>query len=280
MGRDSISLCGMVNAIFATILTLFTVLTPAWAEDQKAIGVSPTAPAASEVTAALPINAADQVGDNRYAVIIGINQYADGKIPKLTTCENDAQGIYDLLTSSSTGGLPKNHASLLLGKEATAKGIKKALASLGRLPSDASVFVYFSGHGGKEGDEAFWITQDAELDALSATALSDTEIKNFFSHIASERVVVMLDCCYAAATVKDSKAVTSFDGVLSKFTGKGRPGSTNGCSRTSRARCASRLKSLGSKGQRPPRAFRWGSTQAFTRSRQHSKRILRKWKMP
>ncbi len=49
------------------------------------------------------------------------------------------------------------------------------------------------------------------------------EVQRYLSSIPSDRVIVMLDCCYAAATVKGGKAsVGDFADVLNKFTGKGR----------------------------------------------------------
>jgi Skp family chaperone for outer membrane proteins len=169
------------------------------------------------------VKAVEQLGASRYALVIGVNQYADKKIPPLANCENDARALYGLLTDPQVGGLEARNARLLLGPEATTKNIKKELDSLRKIPSSSTVFVFFSGHGAKEADEAYWLTQDTELDSLASSAMSDTDIRRFLERIPCERVVVMLDCCYAAATIKGGqKAVTDFGSVLSRFTGKGR----------------------------------------------------------
>ena len=169
------------------------------------------------------IRAIDHVGSDRYALVIGINDYQDGLVPDLKTCEADAEAIYALLTDPTKGGIDKKNAYLLLGSEATARNIGIHLGKLRRIPSKSTVFVYFSGHGSKEGDEAYWVAQDSRMEDLFATGISNMEVQRYLSSIPSDRVVVMLDCCYAAATVKGGKAsVGDFADVLNKFTGKGR----------------------------------------------------------
>ena len=55
----------------------------------------------------------DHVGERRYALIIGINDYTDGAIPDLKTCESSARALYDLLTDLQSGGVHPRNATLL-----------------------------------------------------------------------------------------------------------------------------------------------------------------------
>ena len=198
------------KAVFGYILLMITGFGAVAKAQEKAIGIE-------------QIRAADYVGSDRYALIIGIDDYRDSGIPDLKTCQADAAAMYELLTDPAKGGIKESNAYLLLGKNATTRNIKKHLSKLRQIPSKSTVFVYFSGHGAKEGGQAYWVTYDSEIDFLAASGLSDLEIQQFFSQIPSDRVVVMLDCCYAAATVKGGKAsVADFDDVLKRFTGKGR----------------------------------------------------------
>jgi|GEM_PF-1540121 len=217
----------MFTPLRTRLISLLALLTlSATALAQPATSADVAGSAANDTRKAVgveAIKAIDHVGQQRYALVIGINDYADAKIPDLTLCEKDAKAIYDVLTSSQTGGIDKANTTLLVGKDATSRNIRKALADLRKIPADATVFIYFSGHGAKEGDEAFWVTQDCELADLAATALPDRDVRAFLDRIPSSRVIVMIDSCYAAATVKGGKALaTEFDAVLSKFTGKGR----------------------------------------------------------
>lgn len=179
--------------------------------------------AASKAIGVEQIRAVDHVGENRYALIVGINDYLDDSIPDLKTCQADALAMYELLTDPAKGGIKESNAYLLLGEQATSRNIRIHLGKLRRIPSKSTVFVYFSGHGCKEGDEAYWVAQDSQMDDLFSTGISNIEVQRYLSSIPSDRVVVMLDCCYAAATVKGGKAsVGNFTDVLNKFTGKGR----------------------------------------------------------
>lgn len=165
---------------------------------------------------------ADDKPPSRYAVLIGINDYRDGSIPDLKCAEADARALYKVLTDPKIGMFPPKNVTLILGKDATPVNIKRALNHLRTVGKDDLVVVFYSGHGAKEFGEAFWVTQQAELKDLAATALPNRDVKFFLDRIPSERLVTLLDCCYAAATVKDQKSIIDASGLWKKFTGKGR----------------------------------------------------------
>ena len=159
-------------------------------------------------------------GPGRYAVVVGINDYADAAIPDLKYAESDAKAVYDTLIDAKIGRFPKDNVTLLLGKNVTPGKIKAALYKLRGVGKDDLVVIFYSGHGAKEGDEAFWVTQDADRKALPATSLTNSEIRKYFQKIPSQRMVVLLDCCYAASTVK--KSLADPKKLFGEFEGKGR----------------------------------------------------------
>jgi uncharacterized caspase-like protein len=167
-----------------------------------------------------PIASAIAAGPKRHAVIIGINDYADAAIPDLKYAEADAQSVYDTLTDARIGQFPKKNVTLLLGKKAAPSNIKAALWKLRGVGKKDLVVVFYSGHGAKEGDEAFWVTQNAQAKALPATALSNADIRKYLARIPSQKLVTFLDCCYAASTVK--KSLSDPAKLFGKFAGKGR----------------------------------------------------------
>jgi len=168
------------------------------------------------------IRAADKLGGNRHALIIGINDYTDPKIPDLKFAEVDAQSLYKTLTDPQVGGFKPENTTLLLGKQANTREIKKALSGLRGVGANDLVVVYFSGHGAKQRGETCWVTQDAELNYLADTALSNDQIAKYLGAIPSKRLVVLLDACYAADTVINQKAVVSVDSLAGAFDGAGR----------------------------------------------------------
>ena len=159
-------------------------------------------------------------GPQRYAVIVGINDYADPAIPDLKFAESDAKAVYGTLTDPAIGKFPRENVTLILGAKATPSAIKAALYGLRGVDENDLVIIFYSGHGAKEGDEAFWVTQNAQARALPATALSNTDIRKWLGQIPSQKLVTFLDCCYAASTVK--KSLGDPTKLFGGFAGKGR----------------------------------------------------------
>ena len=156
----------------------------------------------------------------RHAVVIGINDYADPAIPDLKYAEADARAVYDTLTDPAVGSFPKDNVKLLLGADATNDKIREALASLRGVDKEDLVVVFYSGHGAKSGDEAFWVTQQAKAKLLDATALANSDINKLLAKVPSQRLVILLDCCYAASTVK--KSLDDPAKLFGGYPGKGR----------------------------------------------------------
>jgi len=156
----------------------------------------------------------------RHAVVIGINDYTDPGIPDLKYAESDARAVYGVLTDPKVGRFSKKNVTLVLGKDATPSNIKAALYKLRGVGKNDLVVVFYSGHGAKEGDEAFWVTQNAQAKALPATALSNSDIRKYLKMIPSQKLVMFLDCCYAASTVKKSLADPTK--LFGDFHGRGR----------------------------------------------------------
>jgi len=161
-----------------------------------------------------------------YAVIIGIADYAEPTIQDLKYTVNDAQAIYGLLTDPRYGGFKPGNVKLLLDKEATVKNIKSAIGNwLPRVtPKDATVIIFFAGHGAPEGEQTYWLTYDADPNDLYSTSLSNDQIADMLSRVQSDRVLTFLDCCYSAATINRTIASRApvVDDPFKQFKGKGR----------------------------------------------------------
>ena len=212
-----------IRVLFAVVLCLVSL---AAAQDiamgsepkagEKAIGVT-----ANESQKGY--TAKDELGDNRYALIIGIDEYQDKDIPTLSKCVRDAEEIRKTLADPSVCGIPKENIQFLTNSEATTRQIKIAFSDLKRCPKGSTVYVFYSGHGGKVGDDGYWVTYDADIDHLDGTGLSNDNVSQFLSNIQSEKIVCLIDCCYAGAMESGSKDIlTGVDALLDKFTGKGR----------------------------------------------------------
>lgn len=161
-----------------------------------------------------------------YAVIIGVGEYLDEKIPDLRFTVNDAQGLYEVLTDPEHGGVPDDHVKLLLNEKVTPRNIKYAIGTWlkRQVKEEDTVIIYYAGHGAPEGPETYWVTHDASIDDLYSTALSNNEIFDMLNRLRSKRLITFLDSCYSAATVKRKAQTRDIVTEIpwEKFSGEGK----------------------------------------------------------
>jgi Caspase domain len=185
--------------------------TPAKETDDPPPAVPPATPRAAPPRAAAvpPTPAAPTKVVNRWAVVIGIGEYENKRIPKLRFAVSDAEAMYRFLTTH--GGYPRDNVLLLTDTSATKPtliNVKRALGDfLARQAGrEDMVLIYFAGHGAPEVDmgsaeadglSKYLVPRDADPDSLYTTALPMEEIQRIFARISSERIVMLLDTCYS-----------------------------------------------------------------------------------
>ncbi len=163
-------------------------------------------------------------GGSRHGLVIGIDKYQERGLD-LRYAAADAHALYDLMVDETCGCFPRDNVTLLLNEQATMLAVGKALSSLAKKvgPND-TVWIYFAGHGAVEGDDAYWVTHDSDVHHLSMTGLDRTRLNKALSKLRSERVLLLLDCCHAAATALKTnalRAIPSADELFGRFEGKG-----------------------------------------------------------
>lgn len=142
-------------------------------------------------------------GLDGFAVVIGVSAYQRIRsLPAVT----DAVDIANVLRDASLCSYPPTQVDVLVDEQATRSAV---LGALDRVAAAAqggsSVFVYFSGHGGRAtrgtpGDcymmpyDGAWKTSDD----LPRTAISGSELSDRLRRVAATSVTVVLDCCRAA----------------------------------------------------------------------------------
>ena len=139
----------------------------------------------------------------RYAIVIGIGNYKDRKIPPLHYTVADAQGMYNVLTNEKYGFLSKENVKILINEEASTQNINKTFGTWLKKNVKANDFViiYFAGHGAPEAGSTYWVTYDSDIEDLYGTAISNDSISKMLNRIESKTMIVFLDSCYSAATV-------------------------------------------------------------------------------
>jgi uncharacterized caspase-like protein len=140
----------------------------------------------------------------RWAVVIGVSDYEDSRIPSLRYAARDAQVFHDWLVSPTGGRYAPSKVKLLLNRNATNERIKDALFNwLKQAIEEDVVVIYFAGHGSPESPEAvqnlFLLPTNARYDNIAVTGFPmwdvETALKRF---IKARRVVIIADACHAA----------------------------------------------------------------------------------
>ena len=146
-----------------------------------------------------------------YALLVGVGECAHKPL-SLPVTVKDTTAIYAALIDPELCAYPydKEHIRVLNNEEATRDRILDGLKWLkekAEVEPEATIFVYYSGHGWfKKDDYSFYLIQhDVKIRKLEDTALSGIAFTEALREIQAERLLVVIDSCHAAgmATSKD-----------------------------------------------------------------------------
>jgi uncharacterized caspase-like protein len=138
-----------------------------------------------------------------WAVIIGVSNYKDTRIPSLRYASRDAESFYNWIVSTDKGKYSPSRVKLLLDKDATGQNIKHALFEwLNQVLEEDVVTIYFAGHGSPASpdtpDNLFIFPHDVQYDKISTTGFPmwdvETALKRF---VKAKKVVVIADACHS-----------------------------------------------------------------------------------
>ena len=139
----------------------------------------------------------------RWAVVVGVSDYQDSRIPSLRYAAADAKSFYNWLISPEGGSQPPARVKLLINEKATGRNVKEALfVWLKQAIEEDMVVIFFAGHGSPESpdfpENLFLLPYDAQYDSVATTGFPmwdiETALKRF---IKAKKVVVIADACHA-----------------------------------------------------------------------------------
>jgi hypothetical protein len=138
-----------------------------------------------------------------HALVIGVG--AD-----LPNTIEDARGLADIIKDPGRCAYPPKQVRLLTGPTADRLGIMAELDQLANnCDEKATVVVYFSGHGyqieSSFGKSYFLMPYGYDINRLSQTAISGSEFVDKLKAIRVQKLLLLLDCCYAGG-LSDMKA--------------------------------------------------------------------------
>lgn len=159
-----------------------------------------------------------------FGLIVGVG--AD-----LVDTVTDATGLYKVLVNPKRAAYPSENVQLLTENKATRLDILNGFDKLIKESKEKNIetaVVYFSGHGGKIGNEYYLAPYGYDNSLPKQTLISGKEFSDKIDAIKAKKLIVILDCCRAGgiAVTKDAKSFLEsnppkdFLDVLSKGSGK------------------------------------------------------------
>lgn len=141
------------------------------------------------------IEKANQEFTNGYALLVGIG--AD-----LPVTVKDATALYDILINPNRAAYPRKQVTLLTETNAHRKaildGLDKLIEQSNKNP-DATVIVYYSGHGGKlaQENEYYLVPYGYDKSHRKETGITGLEFTEKIKAFKARKIIVFLDCCHA-----------------------------------------------------------------------------------
>ncbi|MCP4108725.1 MAG: SUMF1/EgtB/PvdO family nonheme iron enzyme [Desulfobacteraceae bacterium] len=163
-----------------------------------------------------------------HALVIGIDDYQDTKIPDLSSARKDAEAVAALLRKRY--GF---QTETLLDRQASKKAIFNALRSLATSTEENdSVLIYFAGHGDidKIYNDGWWIPADAK-GGEPLTYLDNTQVQKAMRSMNARHVLLISDSCYSGTLFGQLRAmprVIDEKYYLNLYNEKSRWGMTSG----------------------------------------------------
>jgi filamentous hemagglutinin family protein len=140
-----------------------------------------------------------QIG-RKIAVVIGIDQYSDDRIPKLANAVNDARAIGASLEAKL------GYQTVVL-ENPTRTTIFRTLNQLsGALSPNDSVVLYYAGHGElvEKTGVGYWQPADADP-TRPETWISNTDIGRMLRQLPAQQVAMISDSCFSGSLVSDER---------------------------------------------------------------------------
>ena len=114
--------------------------------------------------------------------------------------KNDINGITKVLDSNY------DFEKVITVHDATRSDIFKAFNQLAEITEDEDyILIYYSGHGERDTNEAYWIPKDADLKNTDGSWINTDDISVRISKIKAKHILVLIDSCYVGTAFKGKK---------------------------------------------------------------------------
>jgi uncharacterized caspase-like protein len=136
-----------------------------------------------------------------HALVIGVGAYKDAPQMTLPVTARDAQAVAALLRDSHACGYPDAQVWVLCDSAATREGVLSALDSLDTFDEDATVFLFYAGHGLYGGDGNYYLTtHDTQMEGgrvATGSGVSEQELLDRLHKIRAKRLLAIFNACHS-----------------------------------------------------------------------------------
>jgi len=143
----------------------------------------------------------------KIAIVVGIDKYNDVQIPQLAGAENDANELFELLTSEA-GGFVNEEKNLLINKQARQRDILDRISEVFRQDEEFDIALfYFSGHGFVDKKEDLYLsTCDVKKRDPYVGGIKVNDLRNqIYSSENKRNAIMVLDCCYSGVATEGTR---------------------------------------------------------------------------
>ncbi|MGH4011697.1 MAG: caspase, EACC1-associated type [Pseudonocardiaceae bacterium] len=132
----------------------------------------------------------------RVALLIGCADYEDSNFQQLPMAGQDVEALACVLSDPTIGDFT---VKTLLGNQSGAAKVQIEKFFADRKPDDL-LLLYFSCHGVLDpGRQLHFVAHETNKQLLDSTGISAHWVKERMDHSRSQRIVLLLDCCYSGA---------------------------------------------------------------------------------
>ncbi|WP_244277411.1 caspase, EACC1-associated type [Geodermatophilus obscurus] len=155
----------------------------------------------------------------RAALIVATGHYADPELQQLRAPVADAEQFAAVLARPDIAAF-EVRTVIDAPARVIARELQQFLAGRGR---NDLLLVYFSCHGLKDVDGSLYFAgTDTEMDFLASTGVSAAFVNERVDACRSNRIILLLDCCYSGAFTKSATKGDLSVGVQERLQGQGR----------------------------------------------------------
>ncbi len=165
--------------------------------EPEVVDIYPT----SDIDINIPTAAA--VRSTAVGVVIGITEYAHPDVPDVDYARRDARLMRDYLVQAM--GFQEENIILVVDQEATKAAFNRIFEGQLQnyiMPGESDVFVYYSGHGAPNVDNAaaYFVPYDADPNYAAQTGYSLDQFYRQLNELEARSVTVVLDACFSGAS--------------------------------------------------------------------------------